>query len=279
MAYRPDPNLEFLANMKSSDLNDLVKILVYDKDRKKRYTEELSSTDKYWKNIAREIQKFGGNTIANIWRGKGVLYKEVLRDVCKKLNVNYNKNSSVKTMEDNLLMKILEDSLEKMSSKDIEKLVINVGIKEIHKRITPKIAVNMFKKIFKRGGDKSYELTVIIANSVMKSIGLSSAANVATTKIISLFTGPLGLVLSGVWTVSGPAYRVTIPAVIEIAVLRKKYLYELEEKKKEMERKKKESEQKKKELERKKKKLNTLLILLIFIILLISIYLLYFFQN
>jgi uncharacterized protein YaaW (UPF0174 family) len=162
MAYRPDPNLEFLANMKSSDLNDLVKILVYDKDRKKRHTEELSSTDeyikynpdhnKYWKNIAREIQKFGGNTIANIWRGKGVLYKEVLRDVCKKLNVNYNKNSSVKTMEDNLLMKILEDSLEKMSSKDIEKLVRNVGIKEIHKRITPKIAVHMFKKIFKRGG-------------------------------------------------------------------------------------------------------------------------------
>jgi hypothetical protein len=36
MAYRPDPNLEFLANMKSSDLNDLVKILVYDKDRKKK---------------------------------------------------------------------------------------------------------------------------------------------------------------------------------------------------------------------------------------------------
>jgi uncharacterized protein YaaW (UPF0174 family) len=250
MAYRPDPDLEFLAHMKSSDLNDLVRILVYDKDGEKRVTEELSSTDKYrkyfpdhnkyWKNIAEEIQKFGGNTIANIWRGTGVLYKEVLTDVCKKLKVNYNKNSSVERIENNLLMKILEDSLEKMSPKEIKELSTNLGIKNTN-TITPEVVLGTFQGIFKAGGFKSYQMTVIIANSVMKTIfgrGLSFATNATLTKTMSIVAGPIGWVITGVWTtidVSGPAFRVTIPAVIEIAVLRKKYLYKPEEDKKEIE--------------------------------------------
>ena len=45
---------------------------------------------------------------------------------------------------------------------------------------------------------------------------------------MSILTGPIGWVITGLWTaidIAGPAYRVTIPAVIEIVVLRQKYLY------------------------------------------------------
>ena len=41
-----------------------------------------------------------------------------------------------------------------------------------------------------------------------------------------MLAGPVGWALTGAWTltdVAGPAYRVTIPAVIQIALLRKTY--------------------------------------------------------
>lgn len=106
MAYRHDPDLEFLANCSPDELDQLVYLLTHDKDGNSRLTEELTSSDdykryypehlKYWQNIATEIQLFGGNTLVNLFRGgRGVPYKEVLCDVCDKMKVNYNKYSSV----------------------------------------------------------------------------------------------------------------------------------------------------------------------------------------
>ncbi|MXE51156.1 DUF3944 domain-containing protein, partial [Escherichia coli] len=58
----------------------------------------------------------GANSFATLLRwGKGVLYREILTDACDKMKVNYNNKSSVETIEMNLLMKILEKSLEKMT--------------------------------------------------------------------------------------------------------------------------------------------------------------------
>lgn len=43
MAYRKDSDLEFLAKCSDRDLDDLVNLLIYDNDGKKRWTEELSN--------------------------------------------------------------------------------------------------------------------------------------------------------------------------------------------------------------------------------------------
>ena len=45
--YRDDDDLEFLGKVKSEDLNDLVHLLIYDKDGIERLTEELSYRDSY----------------------------------------------------------------------------------------------------------------------------------------------------------------------------------------------------------------------------------------
>lgn len=242
MAYRIDSDLEFLAELDSEDLNDLVYCLTHDKDGEVRYTEELTGSDEYkehnpnhhqyWKLIAAEIQCFGANTFATLIRGgEGVLYREVLMDVCNKLKVNYNKNSSVEKIENHLLMKILEDALEKMSPEELQELARTVGLKNFS-GVTPEVVVGVFQAVFKAGGFKSYQLTLIIVNAVMKALfgrGLSLAGNAALTRTMSILAGPIGWVITGVWTaidVAGPAYRVTIPAVIQVAVLRQKYLYD-----------------------------------------------------
>ncbi|EPM2949391.1 DUF3944 domain-containing protein [Campylobacter jejuni] len=69
MAYRYDKDLEFLKELSSPELDELVKILTHDKDGKVRFTEELTNNDLYKKHypdhkeyielILEEFQKFG----------------------------------------------------------------------------------------------------------------------------------------------------------------------------------------------------------------------------
>ncbi|MEO3877867.1 DUF3944 domain-containing protein [Rheinheimera fenheensis] len=242
MAYRYDEGLEFLKNISSENLSDLVYCLTHDKDGEVRYTEELTTSElykahnpdhsKYWEAIAAEIQCFGANTFATLLRGgKGVEYNEVLKDVCDKMKVNYNKDSSVEKIENNLLMKILTDALEKMSPEELRELAEATGVKNTS-GITAQAMVGVFQAVFRAGGFKSYQLTLIVVNAIMKALigrGLSFAGNAALTRTMAILTGPIGWVIAGLWTavdIAGPAYRVTIPAVIQVAVLRQKYLYE-----------------------------------------------------
>lgn len=241
MAYRYDPDLEFLEQCASKDLNDLVYCITHDKDGSARITEELTATavykrhhpdhHQYWELIAAEVQCFGANSFATVFRGgKGVLYKEVLMDVCEKMKVNFNKDSSVEVIEQNLLMKILKDSIEKMSATEVRQLAESMGVKNLN-TITPEALVGGFQTIFRMGGFKSYQLTLIVVNAVMKALmgrGLTLAGNAALTRVAAAMTGPIGWVITGLWTavdLAGAAYRVTIPAVIQIAFLRQKLKY------------------------------------------------------
>lgn len=243
MTYRNDSDLAFLKEIESNDLGDLVYCLTHDKNNEVRYTEELTTSDEYkahhpnhnqyWKSIAAEIQCFGANSFATalLRGGKGVAYREVLIDVCDKMKVNYNKDSSVEKIENNLLMKILTDALEKMSPEELKELAEATGLKNTS-GITAEVMVGLFQAVFRAGGFNSYQLTLIVVNAVMKALigrGLSFAGNAALTRTLAILTGPIGWVITGLWTaidIAGPAYRVTIPAVIQVAVLRQKCLYE-----------------------------------------------------
>ena len=236
--YRYDPDLEFLGKVESEDLNDLVQMLLYDKDGDARLTEELSMRDSYkryhpdhhqsWEDIAGEIQCYGANTIAMWFRGgKGVLYKEILCDVCDSLKANYNENASVERIENCLLMGILEKSLEEMSAEEINELGRNLGLKN-KSSITPEMILASCQTAFKLGGFVSYKLAMIVANAVWKALfgrGLSLAVNNSINKVLSVWAGPIGWAVTIVWTaldIAGPAKRITIPAVIQIALLRRK---------------------------------------------------------
>lgn len=239
MAYRQDSSLEFFSDLISTDLDDLVEILTVDKGSDKRWTEELTKRDKfkrynpdhvkYWEEIAAEIQCFGGNTIATMFRGgKGVLYEEILDDVCDQLKVKKNKEDSVADKENLVLLKIIEQSLHSMTEGQRMDFAKIVGINNIS-LFTPEALLAGAQTAFKLGGFKSYQLTLIVVNAVSKAIlgrGLTFAGNAALMRSLSVWVGPIGWALTGLWTVvdiAGPAYRVTIPSVIQVAYLRKTY--------------------------------------------------------
>ena len=78
------------------------------------------------------------------------------------------------------------------------------------------------------GGFSAFKIAVIVANAVAKQIigrGLTFAANASLSKAIGIFSGPIGWAITALWTVidiAGPAYRVTIPCIIQVAYMKKK---------------------------------------------------------
>ncbi|MCT8715754.1 DUF3944 domain-containing protein, partial [Glaesserella parasuis] len=204
-----------------------------DKDGKKRYTEGLTSSrvykvfypdhNLYWKEIAEEIQKFGANTIATLFRlGKGVSYKTILIEVCEKMKVNFNKESSTELIEKHLLDKVLTSAIEELSEDDLKKLAEELKIPATHlgkQSLTALVLVELNSLL------STPVLWKTIHTMFPQTIG-TLLAGTALGRILGFATGPIGWGITGIWAlkdISGPATRVTVPAVIQIAFLRKKY--------------------------------------------------------
>lgn len=230
-----DKDLIFLRNADGSDLKVLVDYLTKTKDGENRFTEELTMTENYKKyypdqlqlmaeDIAEELQLYGGNTFMNILRGHGVEYRELLIDVCKKMDVNFNSKASVEMIEYNLLQKILLDSLDNMSTEDMKKLLDEMNIP--NQGFGKQAFIAALQMAIKRGGFSSYKMAVIVANAVSRALlgrGLTIASNATLTRWLSILSGPIGWTVTAIWTaidIAGPAYRVTIPAVVQVAYMR-----------------------------------------------------------
>ncbi len=205
----------YLKNKMSEDLTD--------SDAYKRYNPDHT---KYADLIAKEIRDMGGNSFTNLVRGTGPSYHEIVCDVADKLNAPYHKNENIEDVEDSILETILKKSLSEMSEEEKESLLEQAEGKSGLK--AGSVTTATLIGIFRSGGFYSYRLTVIIANQVAKAIlgrGLTFATNAALTRFASILTGPIGWAITGIWTavdIAGPAYKVTIPCVIHIAMLRKK---------------------------------------------------------
>lgn len=232
-----DKDLAFLASASSSDLRVLVDYITLDKSGSPRMTEALTTTKEYKMyypdrlekmadSIADELQRFGGNTFANIIRGHGVSYRSLLCGACKKMKVSFNKNSSVETIEMCLLQSVLLKTMEDMSDSDLKNLIEELDIRTTS--FTKQAMMAAVQSAIRIGGFTSYKIAVIVANAVARALlgrGLSFAANAALTRWIGVFAGPVGWAVTIAWTaldIAGPAYRVTIPSVIQIAYMRVK---------------------------------------------------------
>ena len=231
--YRPDEGLDFLGDVPSEHLKGLVTLLTQDRNEELTETEgyKLHHPDhnKYWREIATEIQTFGGSTFSNIYRGTGTIYREILHDVCDRLKVNYNKGSSIASIEMNFLQKALADSFEKLDSDQRAEVLRALG-EENATNMTSHAAVAAAQLLLRTSGFAAYKWALILVNAVISGIGkqvigrgLPIVVNAALTRTLSVAIGPVGLALTAAWTahdLAGPAYRVTIPSVLYVAALR-----------------------------------------------------------
>ncbi|MCF7355541.1 ubiquinol-cytochrome C chaperone family protein [Vibrio sp. CK2-1] len=201
----------------------------------KKFSQDLTLSDAYKKHrpdhqkyndlIAKEIREMGGNSFANLYRSAGPSYGEIVFDVGKKVKANVKKGVAVEENEQAILEVILKKAVEQMSEEEKAALFEELD----YSGSAPKgaMASSALITLFRAGGFKSYQLTVIIANQIAKLIlgrGLMFATNATVVRTASVLAGPVGWAITGVWTaidLAGPAYSVTIPSVIHIAMLRK----------------------------------------------------------
>lgn len=136
-----------------------------------------------------------------------------------------------------MLSKLLKDSLEKMSGREIKELGHELGMTNIDKVIgeNKQILIASVLTLFKAGGSHSYALAVSVADAMVRQTlghGLSSVVGkVVLKKTLGILAGPIGWVITGALVsinLAGPAYRVTVPACVLIAALRLKLKAEQE---------------------------------------------------
>lgn len=224
--------LEFLRSCTNDELEFLVDIITDTGS----FTESLTKTKVYRENypnhkayvdlIQKEIIDFGYNSL-NIFSDRYYknVVKKVYKKICEKEKI-YNPADDLYTMEDKILGKVFNDSFNNLTEEDRRSIFQDFNIRGTKlKDLTGRGGIMLFVGLFKAGGFGSYKMSVIVANSIARVVtgkGLTFAVNAGLTKALSVFLGPIALLMAAwtAWDIAGPAYRVIGKAVPYIAALR-----------------------------------------------------------
>ncbi len=184
-------------------------------------------------DLSREICLDGANTFASTfrafagdgWARKGVSWEEIVRDVGGKLKVKLPKDASVPELEQRVLAAVVEKYFESLSEE--ERAEVNDQLGQVANGVSVAEATKLLST---RGGAAA--LTVAFRKAILKASTevlkkvLAQVAGKEAAKQATRYAGAVvpGLnILLGAWTVvdlAGPAYRKTIPTVIELALMR-----------------------------------------------------------
>ena len=237
---RPDFDLQFLANCDNNDLRTLCDILMYNNNGEIRISESLANSDSFiscyphnmkgmWKDLASELQSYGGNTVLNFLRnGQGPRYETIVYDVCKKMGVKgIAKHDTAEDMEQKLLIMVSSMAIGEMTEEQVRSIMAECGIVgHAYSKAGLVAALLALQVINKR-------LFIIVIHSIMRMLseilltrGIVIIGLGTLSRGLGVLLGPVGwIMLTGwtVWDLMGPAYRVTVPAVVQIAYMRVKY--------------------------------------------------------
>lgn len=237
---RTDIDLIFLQYCTNTELRELCNLLTHDEKGNIRLSENLTDKDSYiqnyphnckamWQDIALELQLFGGNTFLNIFRrGRGPAYETIVYDVCKEMKVEgIDTHDSAEEMERALLDKVTEKMLDELTPEQLKEVMKELNIK---KRTYTKQAVMAALLLTRRINMRLYcyvmSYILRLATNMLIGRGVLMAGMGILSRSLGVLMGPVGWILLSGWTawdIAGPAYRVTVPAVLQIAFLRLKH--------------------------------------------------------
>lgn len=194
----------------------------------------------YTDEILQEIRLFGGNSFVNLFRSKeGPDYLEVVRDVAKKFGAKKVESYGLVELEEELIQIILRDALRKSSGQeraDMEAILKEAGLGQ--QDLSALLSGSSLLAILgaNLAGLVTYQTSAIVAGAMANQVlgysiryATANAAGALAGRGVAVFLGPIGWILTGIWTaidLAGPAFRVTAPCVLHIAMLRQKMIWE-----------------------------------------------------
>jgi uncharacterized protein YaaW (UPF0174 family) len=177
--------------------------------------------------VAEELSRFGGNSLMNMWRGSGVGYDEIVRDVAEHLGVTAHARASCADIEQAIVLKMTEQSFKKMSDDQKSEFFHAFDVRYAG-------AVGAMGMLASIGATPAgmMNLTAVVANGTSTALlgrGLGATVGVLAgasgMRLAAVFLGAIGWAFTIIWTAFGltsPAYRVTVPCVIHVAYMRLK---------------------------------------------------------
>ena len=217
------PLVDYILNANTENLSDCPK-----------FKQHRPNHREYADSILHEIRLFGGNTFVNLFRSEGPQYLEVLQDAAEKVGVKNtdsydNEEDLERKMIETLLLKAMKDA-EGKEKEELEEALKQAGMQAKDYRafisgtsLTALLAPHLYRIFMQQS-------SILIASAVSRQLlgnGLRMGAGFAAGRAGSLLLGPVGWAVAGIWTaadIAGPAYRVTVPCTLHIAMLRQQRL-------------------------------------------------------
>lgn len=228
VSYLNDEDLLFLQHCSEEQLARLALLMTHNEKGKRRLSSALLHNELYmsmaghpeqhrrnWQLIAGEFQHFGGDSIANQIRGHGKLYRDILRDVTKHLGLKTDKTMPTAAIEKQLLEQFVRHAWKRMNDEQKARFhaAIQLRVMEVEALLPQLIDHHRLDHGIEHLLESQlghilhkHAAVSVIGHGLMRGAGLG---------------GPVGAAVNGVKAVSGSAYRVTIPAVLRIACLRR----------------------------------------------------------
>lgn len=236
MKYRPDPDLDFLKNCRSEDLNLLVNVLLLNKDGKQRsivqlpshplYKQHAPNHASYWQAIAGEIQRYGSNPLAVLARaGRGKHYIKILENVCNRFLVNYIPDAAAEVLEKELCLTIFSRALIHVSSKDLP--IICQALQIMPTVLSPEAIILALSEAMRLDDLLGCQVIMIVAHGAAmhaSSIGYQLVVDKRYHALLEIFEKPIAAELDTVSPLSltGAAHWVIIPTIMQLAYVRAK---------------------------------------------------------
>jgi uncharacterized protein YaaW (UPF0174 family) len=115
-----------LKNCDNNDLDPIVELILglpsETLTQREAYLEHEGDHKAYVDEIVYEITSFGGNTVANLVRGHGIPYHDMVRDVGGKLGVDETEADTIGTLEEKIILRVLRLGASQMTEEDREAL-------------------------------------------------------------------------------------------------------------------------------------------------------------
>jgi uncharacterized protein YaaW (UPF0174 family) len=250
LKYREDDGLAVLALAEHADLEKLAQVLTFDSDGKKRYAQQLLDDPGFqkarkagnlqpaWRSIAAELQAFGGDGIANQLRSAfkdhtGVPYREILADICKQLGLEVKADRGIKEVEDQMLMQLFRKVSKDLSAEEtiriLQETAQGAGVADA---VPGGSTLDELMARINADGRLAYLISIVtpglasLALPFLARISLPAVAGVIAMRAGGALIPGVGALalLSTATLATGPALRVTLPAVLEVIRIRRAVL-------------------------------------------------------
>ncbi|HBO7163484.1 TPA: hypothetical protein L4967_004953 [Pseudomonas aeruginosa] len=183
--------------------------------------------------LVSELLHFGGNSIANLLRSQGASWVSIVVDVLDHLKGKREEGDSIIELERRVLVQLLRHFWSKLSESELGPLCEVLELNGVPDQDQLEVLRQAVMGATEVGTTLAKILAAAMASSAFGAsaafTGLSwggaaaGVAQFAAGRGASIALGPIGLALGGIWgaySLTGPAFRVTVPCVVLIALIR-----------------------------------------------------------